>query len=410
MNLSVTLYVIIINIFFKDAPMNSAIIFRRLAPFLILLLSFILAGLLIANKKTPKQSDEPVLLPVVEVISAEIGTITYQVPSFGNVDAKFKTQLVSEVSGRLTYISPQFFQGEMVNKGDVLAKIEPFDYQANLKQAMATLAQAQAALDEEVARGEVARVVFKDFKGGQAPALGLRKPQLKKEKANVQFAKAGVDRAQRNLDRTTITAPFDGIIKIRNVDLGQYVNLGNNLGQLFDTSVAQVRLPITSNDLTRLDLSKPTTVTLSQSNNPSITWNAKVVRNEQFIDSETRMLFLVSQVSDPYGRITPTATPLTFGTFVNASITGKSIDNIITLPRYTVRANQVKVINAQDTIEVRDVTVLHQDEHNSYISHGIIDGERVSVTPLQQAGTGQQVIVNQGNSNATSAGVEQGAK
>ena len=226
---------------------------RRLSPFFILLLFIVGAGLLMKTKETPEQKPEEMPIPIVDVTRVEQQTVSLNLPSYGVVTPKYKTQLVTEVQGRMLTISPQFVAGGIVKKGDQLAQIEPSDYEADLMQAEATLAQATAALNEEIARGEVAKIEFKGYDKGLPPELGLRIPQLKKEQANVKYAQAALARAQRNLERTVIRAPFDGIIKARNVDLGQYVTLGTNLGELYDTRIAEIRLPISNDELAYLE-------------------------------------------------------------------------------------------------------------------------------------------------------------
>ncbi|MGL4896695.1 MAG: efflux RND transporter periplasmic adaptor subunit, partial [Shewanella sp.] len=278
---------------------------RRLSPFFILLLFVVGAGLLMKTKETPEQKPEEMPIPIVDVTAVEQQTVSLNLPSYGVVTPKYKTQLVTEVQGRMLTISPQFVAGGIVKKGDQLAQIEPSDYEADLMQAEATLAQATAALNEEIARGEVAKIEFKGYDKGLPPELGLRIPQLKKEQANVKYAQAALARAQRNLERTIIRAPFDGIIKARNVDLGQYVTLGTNLGELYDTSIAEIRLPISNDDLAYLEsVDNPDTqVTLSASlAGKENTWIGNIIRSEGVIDADNRMVYLVAEIKDPYLR------------------------------------------------------------------------------------------------------------
>ncbi|MFT5234884.1 MAG: multidrug efflux system membrane fusion protein, partial [Shewanella sp.] len=278
---------------------------RRLAPLYILIFFGAAAWLLINTKEAPEQKEEEKAVQIIDVVNVEQKTVSLNLPSYGIVTPKNKTQLVTEVQGRLLTISPNFVAGGVVKKGEQLAIIEPSDYEADLNQAEATLAQAQAALEEEVARGEVAKNDWKGYDGGVPPELGLRLPQLKKEQANVKFAQATMARAQRNLERTIIRAPFEGIIKVRSVDLGQYVTLGTNLGELYDTRIAEVRLPLANNDLAYLEsVDNPDTqVTLSASlAGKNVTWTGDVVRSEGVIDAENRMVYLVAEIKDPYLR------------------------------------------------------------------------------------------------------------
>ncbi|RTR40785.1 efflux RND transporter periplasmic adaptor subunit [Shewanella canadensis] len=382
-------------------------ILRRLTPLYILVFFGLAAWLLISTKEAPEQKEEQKPVPIVDVIKVEQKTVSLNLPSYGVVTPKNKTQLVTEVKGRLLTISPNFVAGGVVKKGEQLAAIEPSDYEADLNQAQASLAQAQAALEEEIARGEVAKNDWKGYDGGLPPELGLRLPQLKKEQANVKFAQASLARAKRNLEKTVIRAPFEGIIKTRIVDLGQYVTLGTNLGELYDTRIAEIRLPLANNDLAYLEsVDKPDTqVTLSASlAGKNVTWTGDIIRSEGVIDAENRMVYLVAEIKDPYlreGR-KEGQLPLKYGSFVTAIIKGRTVDGIVQLPRHIVRNGQVAVISADNIVEVREVNVVRTDVNNVYIKDSLQDGERVSLTKLTNISSGQLVkILGEASKNGT---------
>lgn len=371
---------------------------RRLSPFFILLLFVVGAALLMKTKEAPEQKPEEIPIPIVDVIKVEQQTVSLNLPSYGVVTPKYKTQLVTEVQGRMLTISPHFVAGGIVKKGDQLAQIEPSDYEADLMQAEATLAQATAALNEEIARGEVAKIEFKGYDKGLPPELGLRIPQLKKEQANVKYAQAALARAQRNLERTVIRAPFDGIIKARNVDLGQYVSLGTNLGELYDTHIAEIRLPISNDDLAYLEsVDNPDTeVTLSASlAGKENTWSGNIIRSEGVIDAENRMVYLVAEIKDPYLREQKIAgsLPLKYGSFVNAVIKGRTVDGIVKLPRHVVRNDQVVLIDDKNIVEMRHVNVVRSDLENVYIKDSLKTGERVATSHSNTMANGQLVKV-----------------
>ncbi|QYJ78222.1 efflux RND transporter periplasmic adaptor subunit [Shewanella acanthi] len=371
---------------------------RRFSPFLILIVFIIGAKILMSTKEAPEQKSEEMPIPLVDVTLVEQQTVSLNLPSYGVVTPKYKTQLVTEVQGRVLSISPQFVAGGMVKKGEQLAQIEPSDYEADLMQAEASLAQATAALNEEIARGEVAKIEFKGYDKGLPPELGLRIPQLKKEQANVKYAEAALARAKRNLERTVIRAPFDGIIKARNVDLGQYITLGTNLGELYDTSLAEIRLPITNSDLAYLEsVEHPDTqVTLSASlAGKENTWIGNITRSEGVIDSENRMVYLVAEIKDPYLRNSKPkgSLPLKYGSFVNALIKGRTVTGIVQLPRHVVRNNEVAIVNDQNMIEMRHVNVVRSDLEHVFIKDSIKTGERVAITHFSNMANGQVVKI-----------------
>lgn len=381
----------------KRAAM-STLLRRILLPIIILFLFIFAAVVLLGMKEAPEQKADELPLPLIEVTEVHQETVSLNLPSYGVVAPKHKTQLVAEVQGRLLSVSANFVSGGVVKKGDELAVIEPSDYQADLMQAEASLAQATAALNEEIARGEVAKTEFKGYDKGVPPELGLRIPQLKKEQANVKYAEAALARAKRNLERTVIRAPFDGIVKARSVDLGQYVTLGTKLGELYDTGIAEIRLPITNADLAYLEsVDNPDTqVTLSATlAGRDVVWQGEIVRSEGVIDQSNRMVYLVAEVKDPYLRLHKSTgeLPLKFGTFVNAIIKGRTVDGIVKLPRYIVRDSKVPVVLPDNTLELREVKVVRTDVEHAFIKDSLKNGERVSITNIGNMGSGQMVKI-----------------
>lgn len=377
---------------------RTKLILRRLSPLFILIVFLAGAKLLMVTKESPEQKPDEIPVPIVDVTEVEQQTVSLNLPSYGVVLPKNKTLLVTEVQGRLMSISPLFVAGGIVKKGEQLAVIEPSDYQADLVQAEATLAQAEAALNEEVARGQVAKIEFKGYDKGVPPELGLRIPQLRKEQANVKYAQAALARATRNLERTVIRAPFDGIIKARNVDLGQYVTLGTNLGELYDTSVAEIRLPLSNDDLAYLEsIDNPDTqVILSASlAGKDATWQGNIIRSEGVVDADNRMVYLVAEIKDPYLRLNKEAGQLRlkYGSFVTATIRGRTVDGIVKLPRHVVRNEQVAVVDNNNIIEMRHVNVVRTDMESVYIKDSLKTGERVSMTNFNTMASGQLVKI-----------------
>ncbi|WP_028115951.1 efflux RND transporter periplasmic adaptor subunit [Ferrimonas senticii] len=367
---------------------------RRLLPILTIVITIIVLSAVLAKfapeqpKKQPQQN-----LPIVEVVEVTPQSHQLSLRSYGVVQPKRQTQLVAEVSGRLVSLATDFEVGRFVKEGQLLATIEQADYRADLTQAEANLAQAQAQLQEEIARGEVAKAEWRGVIEGIPPELGLRKPQLAKEQANVRSAEATLARAQRNLERTEIRAPFAGIIASRSVDLGQYINVSNNLGQINGTDIAQIRLPVAPAEMMFLG-GNDAKVNLSyQVGANTLTWQAQLVRSEGQIDANNRMIYLVAELSDPYNLKGLQNQALPYGAFVNAAIDGIKVDNLVNLPRHAVRSQRITVVKADNTVELRPVEVVRSDLEQIYIRTELNPGERLSLTALNGVDNGRKVKV-----------------
>ncbi|GAA5194143.1 efflux RND transporter periplasmic adaptor subunit [Ferrimonas gelatinilytica] len=366
---------------------------RRLLPLLILVIAVAGFLVLLSTKQAPEKKEQVTSLPIVEVLAVTPQAHQLVLRSYGVVKPKHDSQLVAEISGRLIELTPRFVVGQHVRKGELLARIEPADYQADLMQAQAGLAQAQAQLQEEIARGKVAETEWRGVMEGIPPELGLRKPQLAKEQANVRSAEAALSRAQRNLERTEIRAPFDGIITERNVDLGQYINVSVNLGRVQGTDIAEIRLPLPPEDLAYLNDENSGTVTLIQTQaGQTRQWQAQLVRSEGVINDANRMIYLVAQLDDPYA-MESAGVPLKFGSFVNAEIQGRRVDNLLALPRHAVRSQRITVIKADNTVELRPVEVVRADLEQVYVRTELAPGERISPNVLDSLDSGRKVKI-----------------
>ena len=344
-------------------------------------------------RKAPEKKTEPRLPPLVSLQPFNFTDIVYQVASQGSMQAKTETTLVSEVNGKITSIAEAFVAGGFFQAGDVLVRIEPADYQTSVKAAEAALATAKAALEEERARAKVAERDWLNFTSGKAPALGLRKPQLASALAKVNSAEADLERARRDLSRTEIRAPYSGMVKSRAANLGQFVSRGSQLGVLVDTSIAEIRLPLTLADLADLGVADQTKfalpVTLSDDSGQQ--WPATLVRTEGVLDSQSRVLHAVAELTDPYRR-EQTGTPLRFGQFVQAKITGRTASAVMQLPRHLLKPGQQVVVADKDLkLQLRQVRLDRADQAYAYIAGGSEAGDQLVISPLANPIPGMQV-------------------
>jgi RND family efflux transporter MFP subunit len=344
---------------------------------------------------------------LVDTIEAKVISLNFLVNSQGTVRPRTETALISEVSGIIVSVAPEFVAGGFFHEGEVLLQIDPSDYQAGLKRAEAALASRKAKLADETARSEQALKDWRNMgKTGEPSDLGLRKPQMADAKANVSAAEADVQKARRDLERTQIKVPYDGLVRQKAVDIGQYVSPGTRLGVTFAIDTAEVRLPLTHNDLSYLDLPSETEVRNMDRTYPSVTlsaqnttgtdhWQARIIRTEGVVDEISRVVYAVAQIVDPYGVLGQShQQELKIGTFVNAEIKGLPADNVVVLPRYVLRPdNTVLVANENNELEILPVTVVRAEPKEVYISEGIKAGTRVVITTLDAPVPGTKLAI-----------------
>ncbi|MBF7072754.1 efflux RND transporter periplasmic adaptor subunit [Glaciecola sp. MH2013] len=367
-------------------------------PIFILIGAIVIMVSLGSMKKQPEKEEQIEKDFLVDAKPLEFGNVEFLVYSQGSVQPKNQTMLSTQVSGRVIMVAENFVEGGFFKKGDILVQLEDDDYQTDLLLAEAELARAQASLDEEKARGEVAAQEWRSFNKGSAPELGLRKPQLAREQATVKAAQASLQRAKRNLERTNIRAPYDGLVKSRNVDLGQFVGLGAQLGEVFSTDVAEVRLPLTDDDVAFLDdlkANKPTVTLSTDVAGKEVQWQGSLVRDEAILDGRSRVIYGVVEVNDPYQLLVPDeqrGEELRFGRFVKAEITGVNASNIVVLPRNVLRLDgTVLTVDENKQININFVSVQRADENFIYINDGFNPEHKVVMSAVPNPYNGMPV-------------------
>jgi len=281
----------------------------------------------------------------------------------GVVQTSVVTPLSSEVTGKITSIGENFKTGDFFQKGDILLTIESGDFITQIISAEADLARSKASLAQEQARAEQARRNWEDIGFESEPnELVLRIPQLKEEEANVKAAQANLDRAKRNLERTKIRAPYDGRVRSRLVGPGQSISNNSSLGEIYSTDKAQIRLPLSSRQLDFIDLSQlqsqPIPIILSNalSSDPQ-RWDATIVRAEGELDRTSRELFVIAEIDDPFGLKSGKA-PLRFNQSVNASITGKTLDDVLVIPRSIIYGEKEVIAIVDNKIEKHSLNIV----------------------------------------------------
>lgn len=322
---------------------------------------------------------------VVRVITAQPERVRLTVKSQGQVAAEHSIDLVSELQGGITRVARAFVTGGYFRTGDVLLEIDATDYELARVRAEARVAEELETMEVEKSEAALAAE-------GLFP---LREARVASAEARVQSARAELAQAEADLKRTKIKAPYDGRMLFTQVDLGQYVSKGQALGRLYSTGTAEIRLPLTDQQLRYLEQpfgARPTddfldtAVTLhAEVGGRAAEWQGKLHRMEGAVDPDSRVWYAVVRVDDPYGLQHPEQqTPLAVGLFVEAEIEGRTVDNVFQLPRSALRnEDNVLIIDADNRLRRRKVDVLRTDFKSALISSGLQAGDRVCVSPVE---------------------------
>lgn len=360
---------------------------------------------LVALRDAPqKQGEGPKpRLVATRTVAPEDARVTVTVQ--GTVTPRTETSLVSEVAGKVRSVSPAFVAGGFFREGDVLLQIDPGDYEAALKRAEAELAAARAALAQEVARAEQARKDWESLgRSGKPSPLVLREPYVDEARARVKAAEADVATAGRELERTRIRAPYDGLLREKAVDVGQYVTVGTRLGSAIAVDYAEVRLPVSAEQRALIEM--PGAPGQAGAGGPAVTlstttgdrrhaWQARIVRSEGVVDPESRVIYLVARVQDPYRRGPGDARnpePLEIGTFVSAEIEGRRLKGVYPVPRSALTSgDQLLLVDAESRLRIRPVSVVWGDRDTAYVRAELDPTVRVVTSALEAPVDGMAV-------------------
>lgn len=383
---------------------------KAVAPLLVVIVGLATMLGLFAVRRAPVSNRTVTPAPIVETVEVRPDTAVFTVKAEGTVAPRTESELVTEVAGRILWISPRLATGAFFATGDVLARIDARDYEATLEGARAALGRAESelalagsALGREQSMG----------RGGATSQSKLERAQHTKAaaQAGVREARVAVDRAQYDLERCEVRAPFAGRVRDKFVDVGEFLNRGDHVARIYAVDYAEIRLPISDRDLAYLDLGlgyrdDPLAVVVESTEagqegepaptpGPEVqlsadfagrrnTWRGHVVRVEGALDPKTRMVNVVARVDDPYGRGDEQGRPpLAVGLFVEAEIQGRAEEGLFAVPRAGLRGtNEVALVDADERLRMRSVEIVRAGSERVWVRSGLVAGERVITSPL----------------------------
>ena len=375
---------------------------KILLPIIVLIIGMLGAFALVKNREVVQPEPTEVPPPLVRVQSVYFTDFQLIVPAQGTVAPRTQTTLVSQVAGQIIEVSPAFANGGFFEKGDVLLTIDPRDYEVAVAQAQVQVAQAKLRLAREEEEAAIARDEWKRLGNGDPTDLVLRKPQIDEARATIAAAEGALMRARLNLERTQIRAPYPGRVRTKNADVGQYVNPGSPLGHIYAIDYAEVRLPVSDDQLAYLDLP------LSFRNNPhhnsgpdvrfhatfagrEHTYMGRIVRIEGEIDARSGMIALVGHVDNPYRQRDSNTPPFAVGMFVTAEILGHRAENVVVIPRAALRGKNRVLVVTGNRLYYRTIDILRADAEKVVVKSGLKSGDQLCLSPIDTVVDGMRV-------------------
>ena len=385
------------------------LILRIILPILVLAGAGYATVTIIRNRPAPETRAAEIPLPLVETMEAGYSNVTLSVFAEGTVAPRTVSELTPEVSGRVIDVAESLVVGGFFEKGDLLLRLDSRDYELAVTRSQAAIAQAKLRLETERQEAAVAMEEWELLGSGRPTPLAMREPQIAEALAALASAEAASQQAAYDLERTVVRAPFAGRVRQERVDVGQFVARGNSVATLYAVDAAEVRLPIPDSELAFLDLPlayRDDEVAIGSLRGPRVIlrsefagrrheWRGTIVRTEGEIDPRTRMVHAIARVEDPYARgKDPNRPPLAVGMFVEAEIIGRSSGRVMVLPRTVLRgADRVLIVDDADHVRFRQVELFRLERDRILVKSGIEEGDRIIVSPLENAVDGMQVQV-----------------
>lgn len=362
---------------------------------------------------------------LVDVTRAEDGSFRPVIEAMGSVRPAREIMLQPRVSGQVVSIAEEFAPGGYVEQGDVLVRIEEADYRNALEQRSSELEQAQADLAMQEGQAAKAKQDYEALDRELSPerqALVLREPQLNAARAAVRSASAAVEQARLDLERTTITAPFDAHVLTRQVNQGSQVDVGTALGRLVGLDTYWVEATVPVDKLRWLAFAdgdagagSPVGIRNRTAWPEGVTRRGYLYKLVGELSGETRLARVLVAVDDPLARDEAAGDgdfvpPLMIGAFVETRIQGRPLDNVVRISRDHLRKDDTVWVMENGKLAIRPVDVVLRDARYAYVRDGLSGGEQVVTSSLATVEEGIALRVNQAPGAAESVEGKTGAE
>ncbi|MBI1388317.1 MAG: efflux RND transporter periplasmic adaptor subunit [bacterium] len=334
------------------------------------------------------------LATLVDVIEAQSGDETVYIQQQGVVVPAREVEVRAQVSGKVIEQSSELIPGGRFRQGDVIARIEPDDYEFAVERAKSELERAKLALKEEQGRKTVAEREWK-LLGGELQTdeagrdLALRVPHIESARAAVNAAQSALDEAKLNLDRTVLRAPFNAFVKEEFIDPGQLVNSQTRVAVLAGSDECWVDAIVGLDDLPWIQFPErdgegsPVRVAVNAGEYQLIR-EGRVLRLQGELDPNGRTPHVLIEVKDPLN-LQPgagdDAQPLLLDTFVRVEIEGKMAKDVFLLPETAARQNDqggynAWVMDSNQRLAIKPITVVRKRDQ-TWLVRGLASGDRV---------------------------------
>lgn len=420
--------------------MKKGAIFKTIRVLAVILVAIIIAMVLVILRPEAERRIVEETGRLVEVFVAKAEKVQMYIEAYGTVEPREALKLVAEVRGQIVDISSSFKEGSFVKKGTRLIQIDPRTYELEVQRRNVQIKQAQAEIkrlqqevlnlqariniaksDVSLAEGEYFRLkklinrkvisqstldkVEQQYLASRQSLqalenqLALTGPQKEQLLAQRDLTKVLFQEAQLDLERSGIIALFDGWVLEKTVEVGQHVNIGQDMGRIYSAGQLdiEVRIPVKDFKWLPAELNSDTGIeaeVIFEIQGAQMTWNGRVSRVKAEMDDKTRTLPVVIEIDEASkSEENRSSLRLRPGMFVTVKIKGKEVSQAFVLPRHVVYPGDMVHTVEGDRLKIKSVNILRAYKDSVIVSQGLSDGERIIKTPLSAATDGMLVRV-----------------
>lgn len=380
---------------------NKSKILKVGLPLVVIGLALLAAEALLFFGPTVPKTTREVKPTFVEVLTARVQDEPTVIVAYGTVQVHQRLSVQPEISGRVVQLNPRLVIGETLDQGAALLQIDPRDYQVAVNEQRAALAKAEFELQVELGNQAVAKREWSLLKpaAGEVTTLSrqlaLRRPHLKEKRMALAAAKSRLRRAQLNLQRTVLRAPFNALVLQESVEIGQLINPQSSVATLVGTDEFRVQVSVPIQQVEGMTFPEaghsqgsPVRVIRDRGTGEAVVRQGKVVELLGDVTENGRMAQVLVSIADPLELAKPAQgrRPLLLGEYVRVEIEGPELHDVIVLPRNAIReGSRVWVKNAENLLDVRPVGVVLSRKDTVVIGQGLRDGEEIITSQVPAA-------------------------
>ncbi len=332
--------------------------------------------------------------PIVNGIKVIKKDIRVNLIETGTVRPFRQVSLIPQVSGKVVYISPNFYIGKIVKKGESLIKLERIDYEVAYFRALEQLKKAELNYEKILEEAKISRHELKsakeEFKIKKPSKLKLFIPQMESAKATLEFAKKNFELAKVNLKRTKLRSPFYGIVSKKYCEIGEFVPIGKIVGVIIDISKVYVITPIPDYEIPFLDFKSNKVKINLNLKGLNYIFYGKLLRTSKIIDKRTRTIDLIIEVNNPY-KIIKDNVRLFIGAFVEVEIKGKLLKDVAKIPSFAIHNGNEIWIYKNGKLFIKKTKIIKRVKDYVYVREGINNGDILITTHLPYVSNGMNV-------------------